>query len=710
MKSQKHLLTALILMCSTILLTTTITQFTTTPVTIIARADSSANQSISDIMPNQKLQELVLYNMKEQGLVDSSTTLATISTADFTTALGQLTSLTWDPGTPGKDQTYNNLDTVVKNSNGAIEPEVNPGNYSLKGLEYATNLKTLKLAADSNYGSKFYRGDIIDVTPLENLTHLEHINLAGNRITDVSPIDHQHLPNVTWLDVSGNCIANLNVLDANDYTQNFAWSEQIIFHSPITLHGNSYTWENVFKDALPKNSTNSAVGAPYQSKNIELAPDVMGYFIPDYPHYQQLEVWQNGIARGGTQTITGDTKDNITFTGLAQQIKPNYVKNDPWGTTATVINTGSKTDSYYMIACYGTSISSDTIDYYLPYTIASEINYTIHLVDENGQSLNKDVSGKGYAGDKVNVPTIPGYTVNDSKVVSGQVVIPEAGGTITVVYKKNANPVTPVNPDTPSVTSDTNPAVTPSSESTVPSKTESRPATPTKESFVGQAVYSLRKIHLYKNTNFTKAARKASYSKKPRPYRPMFVVTGYRRSATGKLRYKVRDVNHASKTDGLVGYITANWNYVRPVYYQSKYKTLTVINPRGVNAYKKVNLTKKVRNYKQGTVLHVTKFIHHNLTTRYVLSNGNYITGNRKLVKMGKQKMPRYVRAKKDLKRYKTINLTERNKHIKRGTKIRIKNYDFSHANSVTKAGTLRYHIAGGYITGNTKYVKVIKR
>lgn len=102
MKSQKHLLTALILMCSTILLTTTITQFTTTPVTIIARADSSAYQSISDIMPNQKLQELVLYNMKEQGLVDSSTTLATISTADFTTALGQLTSLTWDPVPPAR--------------------------------------------------------------------------------------------------------------------------------------------------------------------------------------------------------------------------------------------------------------------------------------------------------------------------------------------------------------------------------------------------------------------------------------------------------------------------------------------------------------------------------------------------------------------------------------------------------------------------------
>ncbi|MBV0930015.1 leucine-rich repeat domain-containing protein [Lentilactobacillus sp. IMAU92037] len=707
MRSQKHLLAALILMCSTILLTTTVTQVTNTPVTVVAQADSTANQSISDIMPNQKLQELVLYNMKEQGLVSNSATLDTISTADFTTALGQLTSLTWDPGTSGKDQTYNNLDTVAENSNGAIEPEVNPGNYSLQGLELATNLKKIKLAANLSYGSKFYRGDITDLTPLEGLTHLEYINLSGNRITDVSPIDHQHLPNVTWLDVSGNCIANLNVLDANNYTQNFAWSDQRIVLPAITLHGNSYTWKNIFTDALPKNSTNSAVGAPYDAKNIMLARTALGYPIPGGGTYRQLEVWQNGAqgpaAPTGTQTIMGD---DITFTGLAEQVVPSNATSKPWNLDLPVINNGPNTYSYYMLARYGRS-NLDVIDYFLPYTIASEINYTIHPVDENGQSLNKDSSGKGYAGDKVKVPTIPGYTVNDRKVVDGQVVIPEAGGTITVVYKKNA---TPVNPDTPSVTPDTNPVVTPSSESTVPSKTESQPATPTKESFVGQAVYSLRKMYLYKNANFTKAARKANYSKKPRPYRPMFVVTGYRRSATGKLRYKVRDVNHASKTDGLVGYITASWNYVRPVYYQSNHKTLTVINPRGVNAYKKANLTKKVRNYKQGTVLHVTKFVHHNLTTRYVLSNGNYITGNRKLVKMGKHKMPRYIKTKKNINRYKTVNLTKRNKHIKRGTRIRIKNYDFSHANSITKTGSLRYHIAGGYITGNTKYVKVINR
>ncbi|WP_054655947.1 DUF5776 domain-containing protein [Lentilactobacillus kisonensis] len=103
------------------------------------------------------------------------------------------------------------------------------------------------------------------------------------------------------------------------------------------------------------------------------------------------------------------------------------------------------------------------------------------------------------------------------------------------------------------------------------------------------------------------------------------------------------------------------------------------------------------------------KFVHHNLTTRYVLSNGQYITGNRKLIQMGKQKMPRYVKVKKNINRYKDVNLTKRNQHIKKGTKLRIKNYDFSQANSVTNTGTMKYHVAGGYITANSKFVKVFK-
>lgn len=117
----------------------------------------------------------------------------------------------------------------------------------------------------------------------------------------------------------------------------------------------------------------------------------------------------------------------------------------------------------------------------------------------------------------------------------------------------------------------------------------------------------------------------------------MFVVTGYARSANGVLRYKVRDVNHGRKTAGKVGYITANKKYVGSVYYATvpKSKKITVIAKTGINAYKSATLTGKAKHYKTVVRLTVKKLVKHNLTTRYQLSNGLYVTANKKLVIVG---------------------------------------------------------------------------
>lgn len=352
----------------------------------------------------------------------------------------------------------------------------------------------------------------------------------------------------------------------------------------------------------------------------------------------------------------------------------------------------------------------------ITYNFVKKGAVTVRYVDSNGVRIHDPQILKGKPGAQYDVsgekyqPEISGYTLDKNKMPKNATgLFTKNGVVVTYVYKKHEtpiNPVDPVNPVTP---------VTPINPTPSPQPTPAPEPNPTnnKQPSVvakkGEAVYSLKKIYLYKNNTFSKHERLAGYVKKPRVYRPMFVVTGYAHSKNGHLRYKVRDVNHLTKNRHKKGYITANWNYVRPVYYQSKHQTLTVINPRGVNAYKKANLTGKVRNYKQGTQLKVTKFVHHNLTIRYVLSNGQYITGNRKLIQMGKQKMPRYVKVKKNINRYKDVNFTKRNKHIKKGTKLRIKNYDFSHANSVTKTGAMRYHVAGGYVTANAKFVKTTK-
>lgn len=283
--------------------------------------------------------------------------------------------------------------------------------------------------------------------------------------------------------------------------------------------------------------------------------------------------------------------------------------------------------------------------------------------------------------------------------------------TLKLTVKKATVPVTPGgNP--PSVTP---PASSSSASSSSSAVTPSQPTLPDLPSsqlpnyagVKGSAVYAIKKIGLYRNTSFTKANRQRWYANKPRIYRPMFVITGYARSITGKLRYQVTDVNHQSKTAGMTGYITTSRKYVRPVYYATKHTQITVISPKGVHAYKREDLTGKLTTYKQGTVLKVKGIMKHNLTTRFILSNGKYVTANRKLVNMGRHAQVTKVRAKTSVNRYATVNLTHRNRHFKKGTVLKVHHSDYSRGHDFNQRGTLRYRVAGGYVSGNSKYVHV---
>lgn len=162
----------------------------------------------------------------------------------------------------------------------------------------------------------------------------------------------------------------------------------------------------------------------------------------------------------------------------------------------------------------------------------------------------------------------------------------------------------------------------------------STPKLPNYAAVKSSSVYALGSIYLYKHATFAKKDRIAHYPKQKRTERPMFVVTDYARSNGGALRYKVRDVNHKSKTAGKTGYITANPKIVTKVYYQSvpKTKAIQVLGRKGINSYHNETLTKKMRHYKKGTMLKVKKIVNHNLTTRYQLTNGNYVSANKKLV------------------------------------------------------------------------------
>lgn len=303
---------------------------------------------------------------------------------------------------------------------------------------------------------------------------------------------------------------------------------------------------------------------------------------------------------------------------------------------------------------------------------------TVRYVDEKGKSLAKDQTLNGHIGETytTKAATIKGYQlVKTTGSETGA--FTSLGQTVTYVY--------------------------------APVQTGEAGATISTVAPKGSVVYATKKIGLYSQKNFTTKSRKQWYQSKARINRPMFVVKGYAKSSKGNQRYQVKDVNHHSKTYGMKGYITANAKYTTPVYYAKKAKSITVINPNGVNAYTKKSLTGKTKHYRQGQVLKVKKIVRHHLTTRFVLSNGQYVTANKKLVQTGRHTVTKQIRVQKGINRYQKVTLTKKNGHFKKGQILTVKNWDYSHAHNFAKKDTLRYRVSGGYVTANRNFVKVVR-
>ena len=138
---------------------------------------------------------------------------------------------------------------------------------------------------------------------------------------------------------------------------------------------------------------------------------------------------------------------------------------------------------------------------------------------------------------------------------------------------------------------------------------------------------------MYNKATFKKSARTYHYAKQIRTKRPIFIVDGYTKSNSGALRYKVHDYYHKSRK----GYITAKSGYTKLAYYFSvpKSKAVRVITSTGINSYAKSDLSgKKLKHYKKGTVLKVKKVVKYKLASRFQLTNGRYISGNKTFVIM----------------------------------------------------------------------------
>lgn len=296
---------------------------------------------------------------------------------------------------------------------------------------------------------------------------------------------------------------------------------------------------------------------------------------------------------------------------------------------------------------------------------------TIHYVDEQGQQLKPDKLITGALGEDYQAKplTIAGYT------------LVKTTGDETGTFSESAHSITYTY-----------------------AKTMADTAKP-------GIVAATRKIGLYQSPDFSKKTRQSWYAKRSQSNRPLFKVISSATSKAGTLRYHVKDINAQSQTAGHTGYITANAKYVTRAYYAKLPQRLTVINAQGLNAYAKKNLTGKRAHYRQGQVLQVKQVVTHNATTRFMLKNGTYISGNKRLVFAGKQVMPNRAQAKTALNRYTTPNLTKRNHHYAKKTQATFKvlGWDYANVNDFSKGDTLRYRVAGGYITANPQFVRTLK-
>lgn len=124
------------------------------------------------------------------------------------------------------------------------------------------------------------------------------------------------------------------------------------------------------------------------------------------------------------------------------------------------------------------------------------------------------------------------------------------------------------------------------------------------------AIYNQKPIYLYRKPNFNRKDRIVFYINKPMINKPMFVTLKYVKSSKYNGRYKVRDVNHKSKTYGKIGYLTAKKNYVKNVYYHRLIgHKIKITSVNGVNSYQNKGLNSKVKHYNQGKLLSVKKLL-----------------------------------------------------------------------------------------------------
>lgn len=382
-----------------------------------------------------------------------------------------------------------------------------------------------------------------------------------------------------------------------------------------------------------------------------LLPENIQQLMPDMNAHNELTV--DDFYAG-----YGKTNDSQYYTGAHYYVKLDWIKNavSNQGYSVAVNPNDNKLYDYYTyntdpgakIIDPNTGKETDVIGKNGNGTVYVELRKVIDAHDstiDQGSNWNPADNAKivDHSGKTVDIDNNPDIKVTGTvnTAVPGQYKIiytyipDEVSKTIAVTVKGNNN-----SGDSSNNTSNSNPDNSSNNTSNQSSNVNNTSTEPIPSdgnvAIKGEAVYSIKKIGLYKKSDFTNSSRIKWYQRVKRINRPEFIVKGYNRNKAGVLRYRVQQYNPYTRkyVNNTNGYITANSKYVIPVYYTSlpKSRKIKVINLKGINEYRQISLNGKLHHYKIGHIFSIKKVLKYKYATRFVLSNNYYITANKKLV------------------------------------------------------------------------------
>uniref|UniRef100_UPI003F532B84 MucBP domain-containing protein n=1 Tax=Lactiplantibacillus plantarum TaxID=1590 RepID=UPI003F532B84 len=393
--------------------------------TVVPTAATTPIESIDTWMPNKHLQEAVLRELQALKLPDHQFKSVNDITKDDMQLLTQFYG----------ENTYIDGHTP----------------YSLEGLQYATNLKTIWLNNGLNALGGYYNGDVTDISPLAGLTKLTVLNIQHNRVSDLSPI--AHLTNLQELDVAYNHIADLSVFKDLPNLKTTTYLGQTILEPLVYVDQDttSATLKNRFY--LPNGQQAVLKSQAAILKPVQLTPNGQFYY----------RFYFNGAGKavnGDLSNVVPDGQGGLTFNQLVPQI-PGFTgdANGQFVTNGVSINVVPNDKNFYLVA-QGSDGSSPVFHVFQPYVLAAKAApVTIHHVDRNGAALRDSEELTGLVGeDYQSTPAdITNYTHVETQGAPQGTFSAEPQA-VTYVYDKTAGaPVTvsyqdeqgkPLQPDT----------------------------------------------------------------------------------------------------------------------------------------------------------------------------------------------------------------------------------------------------------------------